>query len=36
MLTEFEQQKRKECVRRFLPQELPVDDPIAREVYMLD
>lgn len=30
MLTEFEQQKRKECVRRFLPPGLPVDDLISK------
>jgi ectoine hydroxylase-related dioxygenase (phytanoyl-CoA dioxygenase family) len=36
MLTEFEQQKRKECVRRFLPEGLAVDDPISREIYMME
>jgi ectoine hydroxylase-related dioxygenase (phytanoyl-CoA dioxygenase family) len=35
-LTELERQKRRECVKRFLPPGLPVDDPISKEIYMLE
>jgi hypothetical protein len=36
LLTEFEKQKRKACVKRFLPEALTIDDPISREVYMME
>jgi hypothetical protein len=36
MLTEFEVAKRKKCIEHALPKDLPVDDPISKEIYMLD
>lgn len=36
MLTEYEIEKRKKCVEYFLPKELPVDDPISKEIYMIN
>lgn len=35
ILTEFEKEKRKQCVKHVLPKDLPIDH-IASEIYMLD
>ena len=36
MLTEVEKEKRKQCIKYILPKDLPVDDPISKEIYMLN